>query len=130
MLTAETKTARRPLLYLTNQYPKVSHTFIRREIQALERQGHNVLRVSIRRVKEPLVDPQDIAEDKSTTYVLESGVHSLLKTVCSAAAHTPTRFLAALAQVRKMWRLSNQPFYLHFVYFVEACWLAAMMRRT
>ena len=36
------------IAYLINQYPKVSHTFIRREIQALERKGVSVMRLSIR----------------------------------------------------------------------------------
>ena len=30
------------IAYLINQYPKVSHTFIRREIAALEREGIEV----------------------------------------------------------------------------------------
>ena len=34
--------------YLVNQYPKVSHTFIRREILALERQGTAVARYALR----------------------------------------------------------------------------------
>ena len=37
-----------PVAYLINQYPKVSHSFIRREILALERQGVAVLRVAAR----------------------------------------------------------------------------------
>ena len=36
--------------YLINQYPKVSHTFIRREILALERQGVTVMRVRAARL--------------------------------------------------------------------------------
>ena len=35
------------IAYLINQYPKVSHTFIRREIQALERQGLIVSRIAV-----------------------------------------------------------------------------------
>ena len=36
------------IAYLINQYPKVSHSFIRREILALERQGFEIMRISIR----------------------------------------------------------------------------------
>lgn len=36
------------IAYLVNQYPKVSHSFIRREILALEREGLEVTRISIR----------------------------------------------------------------------------------
>ena len=36
--------------YLINQYPAVSHTFIRREILALERQGVEIMRVCAARL--------------------------------------------------------------------------------
>ena len=50
------------LAYLVNTYPKPSHSFIRREIQALERQGFEVRRFAIRGDRAALVDPADIAE--------------------------------------------------------------------
>src|SRR6187399_3376516 len=59
--------------YLTAQYPKTSHSFIRREIAALERLGFRIERYSVRRVDEPLVDPDDIAERERTHVILESG---------------------------------------------------------
>ena len=46
-LSATPKSALR-IAYLTTEYPKVSHTFIRREILELERRGHHVLRLAIR----------------------------------------------------------------------------------
>ncbi len=45
------------IAYLVNQYPKPSHTFIRREIQALERLGADVFRISLRGWKDQLADP-------------------------------------------------------------------------
>ena len=36
------------IAYFVNQYPKVSHSFIRREILALERQGFEVQRIALR----------------------------------------------------------------------------------
>ena len=48
--------------YLVNQYPKVSHTFIRREILALERSGITVERIALRGWDAEVVDPQDVAE--------------------------------------------------------------------
>ena len=41
--------------YLVNYYPKVSHTFIRREILALEALGYEVERYAVRRVEEAIV---------------------------------------------------------------------------
>ena len=48
--------------YLINQYPKVSHTFIRREIAALERQGVTVQRFALRGWDAEVADPEDAAE--------------------------------------------------------------------
>ena len=36
------------IAYFINQYPKVSHSFIRREILALERQGFEIERLALR----------------------------------------------------------------------------------
>ena len=36
------------IAYLVNHYPAISHSFIRRELLALERQGHEILRISLR----------------------------------------------------------------------------------
>ncbi|HEY0061073.1 MAG TPA: colanic acid biosynthesis glycosyltransferase WcaL, partial [Telluria sp.] len=44
------------IAYLVNQYPKVSHSFIRREILALERQGFDVERIAVRGWGDTLVD--------------------------------------------------------------------------
>ena len=50
------------IAYLINQYPKVSHTFIRREILALERRGITVSRIALRGWDIPLVGEDDLRE--------------------------------------------------------------------
>ena len=65
------------IAYLTNQYPKVSHTFIRREIQALEDEGLEVERYSVRRTVDDLADPADRAEATKTKVVLDGGAARL-----------------------------------------------------
>ena len=47
--------------YIINQYPKVSHTFIRREILALERLGFSVQRIAMRGWNAVVIDPHDEA---------------------------------------------------------------------
>ena len=64
--------------YLINQYPKVSHTFIRREIIALEKLGFEIQRIALRGWDEKLIDLDDIAEQQKTAYVLKNGLFSLL----------------------------------------------------
>src|SRR4051812_44300626 len=66
------------IAYLINQYPSVSHSFIRREILALERQGHEVLRISVRGWEDALQDEADSTERTRTGYVLRGGAMPLL----------------------------------------------------
>ena len=58
------------IAYLINQYPKVSHSFIRREILALEQQGFDILRIALRGWDDEIVDEEDVQERKRTRYVL------------------------------------------------------------
>jgi hypothetical protein len=46
------------IAYIVNQYPKVSHGFIRREIRAIERLGFEVTRIALRGWDNELVDPK------------------------------------------------------------------------
>ena len=66
------------IAYFVNTYPRGSHTFIRREIQALERLGWQVHRFALRSARETLVDPADISEDSRTEHVLQHGLRPLL----------------------------------------------------
>jgi glycosyltransferase involved in cell wall biosynthesis len=62
------------IAYLINTYPRASHTFIRREVQALERQGHEIHRFAMRSERASLIDPADLAEDDRTEHVLQNGL--------------------------------------------------------
>lgn len=50
------------IAYFINQYPKVSHSFIRREIAAVEAQGFEVVRIALRGWDAEIVDDDDRAE--------------------------------------------------------------------
>lgn len=47
------------IAYFTNVYPKISHSLIRTEIEALERRGLKIHRYTIRRSGEHFEDPED-----------------------------------------------------------------------
>src|SRR5580692_3376702 len=66
------------IAYLINQYPTISHSFIRREILALERQGHKVLRISLRGWDGAQRGKEDQLEQTRTRYVLRGGAVPLL----------------------------------------------------
>lgn len=113
--------SRPKIAYLVNQYPKVSHTFIRREILALERKGFEVFRLSVRGWDNPLADPVDHAERLKTHYLLERGVLKLLRSTVAVAWNTPGRFLEGLATALHLGRRADRPLLIHLVYLMEAC---------
>lgn len=107
--------------YLVNQYPKVSHTFIRREILALESMGVEVHRLSVRGWDNPIADPVDLTEQEKTHYVLKQGVMPLLKSAFQVLQKKPKQFLKALACALKLSRRADRPLPYHLMYLLEAC---------
>jgi glycosyltransferase involved in cell wall biosynthesis len=116
------------IAYFVNHYPKVSHTFIRREILALERQGFQVERIALRGWDEALPDPEDVRERERTHYVLKGGFADLVLPAISTLFRAPKRFCAALRLAVSLSRESDRPLPYHLVYVAEAChverWLA------
>ena len=109
------------IAYLINQYPKVSHSFIRREILALERQGFEVQRIALRGWGEQLPDQDDRQEQERTRYVLRQGPWALLAPTLRVLLRAPVRFIGALRLVFKMARDSDRSLPYHLIYFAEAC---------
>ena len=109
------------ITYFINHYPKVSHSFVRREILALERQGFVVQRIALRGWRDSLPDEEDRQEQKRTHYVLRGGLWGLLLPTVRAMLRTPSRFFAAAALAVKMSRNSDRPLPYHLIYVAEAC---------
>lgn len=114
--------------YLVNQYPHVSHTFIRREIRALEALGATVHRFSIRQSPENLVDPADREEAARTQVVLGAGVVGLAVATLLVALAGAGRFLSALRSAVRMGRRSDRGVARHLVYLAEAAVLVRWLR--
>ena len=119
--------------YLINQYPKVSHSFIRREILALERQGFNVQRIALRGWNEHIVDLEDLTEQKKTHYILQQGLLSLAFALLKTFFTKPKSFFTALLLALKMSHKSEKSLPYHLAYFAEACklvpWLTTCQSR-
>jgi colanic acid/amylovoran biosynthesis glycosyltransferase len=115
--------------YLVNQYPKVSHTFIRREIAALERHGATVLRYALRGWDAEVVDPEDRAELGRTHYLLYGGVLPLLGALFATLVTMPRRFAVALVLALRMSRRADRSWPYHLIYLAEACALVRSLRR-
>lgn len=116
--------------YLATQYPAVSHTFIRREILELERRGHRVLRLAIRRAEAPLVDPGDLSEASKTLHCLSQPKTRLLLTAAATLLRHPRRGLSALRLAWRMGRRSERGAGIHLVYLIEAASLVRAARRA
>lgn len=114
--------------YFVNQYPKVSHSFIRREIVALEAQGIKVHRYAVRGWAEPVADVADHAEKARTRYVLQGGVHVLFMAVARTALASPAMFFIALGLAMRMSRRADRPWPYHLVYLAEACRMLQWLR--
>ena len=110
--------------YLVNTYPKVSHTFIRREIRALERLGARVTRIALRGWDDAAIDPEDREEQARTRYVLKDGAGPLLAATARMALARPRRFRAALQAAIAMGRKSVRPLPYHLIYLANACRIA------
>jgi len=110
------------LAYLTGQYPKVSHTFIRREILALESRGHSILRCSVRPADSGIADPLDRAERDRTLIFFDTRPASWLAAFVRQGLRRP---LAALRELGVALASAGRPgpgVVTRFGYWVEACW--------
>lgn len=114
--------------YLVNQYPKVSHSFIRREILALESLGASVVRVASRGWDDALVDAADQAERGKTHYLLQHGAQALLASA-RCLARSPRSFLRAARRAAAMAKMSPRPLAVHLAYLAQACRLCEIARR-
>jgi glycosyltransferase involved in cell wall biosynthesis len=109
--------------YIAPYYPHVSHSFIRREIAALERLGFTIERFSLRPAHS-LVDPADKAEAAKTTVLLDAGFLGLLGAALRSAFASPIRFVKAVILAMRCGRRSERGIFRHLVYLAEACHFA------
>ena len=118
------------IAYLINQYPKISHSFIRREIQALERRGVEIVRIALRGWDAELVDADDRAERDRTRYVLRDGLSALLLAVARMLVRHPVRLVRALHLAWRMSRCAERPLPVHLAYVAEACRIEPWLRNA
>ncbi|HKQ71337.1 MAG TPA: glycosyltransferase [Polyangiaceae bacterium] len=118
------------LAYLVNQYPKVSHTFIRREIAAIEDLGLEVDRFSLRGTRESLEDDADEVERLRTRVVLDAGLGGLARAGLWMGMTRPRRLLRGAKLAYSVGRRSDRGILRHVVYLAEACALARWLERA
>ena len=117
------------IAYLVNHYPKVSHSFIRREILALERQGFEIQRIAVHGWANPLPDPEDQRERDQTRYILRHGIASLVLPTLKALLGSPRRFFNAVRLALKLARGSHRSLPYHLAYVAEACLIVPWLKQ-
>jgi len=116
------------IAYLVNQYPKISHVFIRREILAVEKEGNSVVRYGIRRCAEEIINPLDVEEARKTHTLLDAGWLGLLQALVLMSISRFGPFSRAFLLAIRVGVRSDRGPLRHMVYLAEACvllrWLA------
>ena len=112
--------------YLVNQYPAISHTFIRNEILALESLGMPVARFAVRGWNNDLVQQVDLGERNKTTYILATSKWKIAFYTCRFGLISPVRSLRALRLAIGLSTRGGKSAFTCFAYFIEACVLAAL----
>lgn len=116
------------IAYLISQYPAPSHTFIRREIQELRRQGLDIDTFSIHRPKDGEVlsdvDRQCVA---STWYVLPKSFFRILCNNVAMFFRRPRAYLRTLVQTLRHRQAGAKSLLWSFFYFLEAMLLAEQL---
>ncbi|MFT4012090.1 MAG: glycosyltransferase family 4 protein [Paracoccus sp. (in: a-proteobacteria)] len=111
--------------YLVNTYPRPSHSFIRREVVALENLGLKVHRFAMRGDQGALTDSGDIAEHARTERILEAGGRRLL---ADLASHLPRAFGPAMRLARGRARAGESSLALQIIYMAEGARIARRAR--
>jgi glycosyltransferase involved in cell wall biosynthesis len=115
------------IAYFTTEYPKASHTFIRREILGLEAHGFGVLRIALR-CGDTIVDPLDRAEQQRTLLLLQQPKAALLRQIVHGVALANRRILAAACAAWRLHRNSERGLLRHVAYVGEALALRSYLK--
>jgi glycosyltransferase involved in cell wall biosynthesis len=120
----------RMIAYIINQYPAVPHTFIRREILAVENTGQTIRRFAVRGWAEGIVDKADIAERDKTTYILGKGLLPLVRAALAWLLFRPGSFFRALRLTLHMIHRSDRSVALHAITLCEACYMGQLIANS
>jgi len=117
------------IAYLTNQYPSISHSFIRREIEALERRGVEIARFTIRSSDHGAIAEEDRREAEKTRCVIGAGPGALIAGLATSFFLQPLGSIAAVFAALRMGLRSEAGLLKHFFYAAEALVVASWLRQ-
>jgi glycosyltransferase involved in cell wall biosynthesis len=118
------------IAYLINQYPKISHSFIRREILALEKLGVDIFRVSMRSCENELIDIADKQEFTKTFTILNLHPFVIFYNLIVCFLSHPILFLKALSMAIELGKSSEVGQVRHLIYLAESCALTNQLKKS
>lgn len=119
------------IAYLVNRYPAASHSFIRREIAAIEEAGGSVQKFSVRAADfAALPDPRDQAEFVATQVILGTNPLLLILNLLVAMLRSPGKFLGAVSTAFTHCSFRPTEIVKRVAYLTEAAWLAKELTAT
>lgn len=116
------------IAYLLNSYPMTSTTFIRREIEALERQGLSIARYAIRHWDGALVDPADMQEQERTHYLLTGNLLELVFGFAKEIFTNPAGLTRAIGPWISLIKNAKGGIVRHIAYLMQAALLRQRVR--
>lgn len=115
--------------YFINQYPAVSHSFIRREILAMESLGWRVSRFAIRPEGSGIVDAADKAEATITKFIIRTPLPEVASIIAWQLLFNSVRFYKALAFALRFNAQYEKNLKKTLICFFEACVLYDWARK-
>ncbi len=122
-----------PIAYLTGDYPKISHTFILREVQQLRARGVEVLPCSIRRPAPTDLPGREEQDEVARTFYVKSAARNPLRLLGAhgrAFLRSPGTWTKTLALAIRMRSPGLKALVWQLFYFLEAGVLADHLRRN
>jgi colanic acid/amylovoran biosynthesis glycosyltransferase len=110
------------IAYLLNSYPMTSTTFIRREIEALAAAGVDVKRFAARHWEGALVDPDDLAEQQRTHYLLTGNTANVLMAFARELLVNPRGVARASRALATLYRNARGGLGRHAAYLMQAAY--------
>ena len=118
------------LAYLTSQYPASSHTFIRREIEAVREAGHEVDTYSVRRPsEEETANETDRLEAARTFYLLWQPAGAFISAHIGTLFTRPVAYLKTLDTALSHRAPGARGMLLGIAHFAESVLLACELRK-
>lgn len=115
--------------YLVSQYPAPSHTFIEREIRALEQDGARITRISVRPTPPELLLSDVMLQEAAETTVIQSDPAAVARAAGVVAVRHPAALLRGISRSLRLGPPGLRSRVWQLFYFAEALRVRAIMRR-